>query len=92
MKNIQVDIVTVGSLASYDEKDTDEVFKGTSLTLRSVNDKDLIKMKLERFEGHDRKDIHGIIKTTHLKYTGFREIVVDALIDYIGRKEKYIIS
>lgn len=92
LKNIAVDIVTVGSLASYDEKDTNEVFKGTSLTLRSVNYQDLIKMKLERFEGHDREDIHGIIKTTSLGYDEFKKIVADALIDYIGRKEKYIIS
>lgn len=91
-KKIKVDIVTVASVASYDERDTLQVFKGKALTVRSVDHKNLIKLKLERFVEQDRSDIINIIEATKFSYSDFKATVQEALLDYVGRGGMYVIS
>lgn len=87
-----VDIVSVSSTVDFDSAEKYEVFQGKNLRVYSVNEKDLIKLKLERFRKQDPADINAIIKKTSLVYKDYKEIVTDAVKDYVGNPDIFILS
>lgn len=87
-----VDIVTVSSTVDFNSGEQPEVFHGEKLAVFSVNERDLIKLKLERFRKQDPQDIARILQKTKLPFAEFQEIACEALADYVGDRRTLALS
>ena len=76
----------------FSEGEKIEVFKGQKLIVFSVNEKDLIKLKLERFRKQDPVDIDCIIQKFGIDFVTYREIVMEAIKDYVGNTRIFALS
>lgn len=85
----RVDIVSVSTTVDFSETDTREVFRGKTLCALSVNEQDLLKLKLERFRKHDPDDIAAIIKKFNIDYVTFKNIALEAARDFVGEPKRF---
>lgn len=89
---VQVDIVTVPTTVDFNHCPTRPVFEGQYLRVFSVTEGDLIKLKLERYRKQDPEDIDEIIRKTGFTYGAYRQIVSEALQNFVGNRKVFILS
>lgn len=83
------DIVSVSSTVDFQNCPTLKVFGGKFLEVFSVNEWDLLKLKLERFRKQDPADIDAIIKKINLTYPDFKKLALEARADFIGNPRRF---
>ncbi|MBI1909308.1 MAG: hypothetical protein HYS22_03980 [Deltaproteobacteria bacterium] len=89
---IPVDIVTLATTVDFKSVVTHNIFTGKYLTMDAVTAPDLIKLKLERFYKQDPDDIYAILAKTKMPYEDFKALVLEMFPDFIGDRQKLILS
>lgn len=89
---VPVDLVSVTSTVDFQSAARLTVFEGAKLHVTSVNEADLIKLKLERFRKQDPADIEAIIKKFSIDYGRYKEIVLEAVRDYVGHPRTFCLG
>lgn len=84
-----VDIVSVTTTVDFVVADTREVFRGNTLCALSVNELDLLKLKLERFRKQDPADIDAIIKKFAVDYKTYKNLALEAAKDFVGNSRRF---
>jgi hypothetical protein len=87
-----VDIVTVSSTVDFANADLRVVYQGKRLKVSSVSEKELIKLKLERYRKQDPGDISAIIKKIGLSFEDYKTLALEASQDYVGNPKMFILS
>ncbi|MBU4483928.1 hypothetical protein KKA47_00735, partial [bacterium] len=90
--NVSVDIITIASTVDLVHTEAVNQYVGNHLTVKSVTERDLIRLKLERFYKQDPEDIYAIIDKIALPYEDFKTLVQEMLIDFIGNPRGLLLS
>lgn len=83
---VPVDLVTVTTTVDFEKGGRYPVFTGKKLSVVSVDENDLIKLKLERFRKQDPDDIQAIIAKFEIDFERYREIAISAAQNFVGNR------
>ena len=87
-----VDVVTISTTVDFHSPDKYKIFHGKNLAVFSVNERDLIKLKLERYRKQDPQDIDKIIQKIKMPFSEFRNLALEAVRDFVGHPRTFALS
>ncbi len=85
---IKIDWVTQCTTVDFEECPKEMVYSGNWLKVSSLNPRDLLKSKLERFQKQDPQDINAILTKLPLGYEEFKKIFSEMLQDFVGNQDQ----
>ena len=85
---IKIDWVTQCTTVDFVECPKEIVFLKKQLKVSSINPRDLLKSKIERFEKQDPEDINAILDKLQMSYEELKNIFAEMLQEFVGNQDR----
>jgi hypothetical protein len=85
---IEIDRVTQCTTVDFNDCPTEPIFIGDFLKIFSIQPRDFLKSKIERFEKQDPQDINALLKVLKLSYSEFKTLFSEMLQYFVGNEDR----